>query len=82
MKRKFEQRIYNENIKYQAIIKLFFSDRLLTWRNCSTTMENVDLDKGHIMHPDSFTDIFNKFMRKHNLPDIRLHDLDIRQQLF
>jgi len=30
---------------------------------------------GHIMHPDSFTDIFKKFIRKYNLPDIRLHDL-------
>lgn len=30
---------------------------------------------GYIMHPDSFTDIFKKFIRKHNLPDIRLHDL-------
>lgn len=30
---------------------------------------------GYIMHPDSFTDIFKKFIRKYNLPDIRLHDL-------
>lgn len=30
---------------------------------------------GYIMHPDSFTDIFKKFIKKHNLPNIRLHDL-------
>jgi integrase len=30
---------------------------------------------GYIMHPDSFTDIFKKFIHKYSLPDIRLHDL-------
>lgn len=30
---------------------------------------------GYIMHPDSITDIFKKFIKRHNLPDIRLHDI-------
>jgi len=30
---------------------------------------------GCIMHPDTYTDIFKKFIKKHNLPNIRLHDL-------
>jgi integrase len=27
------------------------------------------------MHPDTVTDIFKKFIKRHNLLDIRLHDL-------
>lgn len=30
---------------------------------------------GHIIHPDTLTDTFKKFLSRHNLPDIRLHDL-------
>lgn len=30
---------------------------------------------GHIIHPDSITNIFNNFLKRHNLPSIRLHDL-------
>ncbi len=30
---------------------------------------------GYVIHPDTITDIFNKFIERHNLPDIRLHDL-------
>lgn len=30
---------------------------------------------GHITHPDTFTSIFKKFIQRHKLPDIRLHDL-------
>ncbi len=30
---------------------------------------------GYIIHPDSVTSIFNKFLKRHNLPHIRFHDL-------
>lgn len=30
---------------------------------------------GNIIHPDTLTDTFGKFMEKHDLPHIRLHDL-------
>lgn len=30
---------------------------------------------GGLMHPDSFTDMFGKFLQRHNLSHIRLHDL-------
>lgn len=30
---------------------------------------------GYIIHPDTINDIFKKFLRRHQLPDIRLHDL-------
>jgi integrase len=30
---------------------------------------------GYVIHPDTITDLFKKFMNRHNLPDIRLHDL-------
>ena len=30
---------------------------------------------GGLMHPDSFTDMFSKFIKRHDLPRIRLHDL-------
>lgn len=30
---------------------------------------------GHISHPDTITDVFKKFIKRHNLPSIRLHDL-------
>lgn len=30
---------------------------------------------GHIMHPDSFSSAFKDFIKRHNLPDLRLHDL-------
>lgn len=43
-----------------------------TWKDPEWVFATWD---GYIMHPDSFTDIFKKFIRKHNLIDIRLHDL-------
>src|SRR5690606_14015698 len=30
---------------------------------------------GYIIHPDTINDVFKKFLRRHQLPDIRLHDL-------
>ena len=30
---------------------------------------------GYIMHPDTVTSTFKEFIKKHNLPDIRLHDM-------
>jgi len=30
---------------------------------------------GHIMHPDSFSSAFKDFIKRHKLPDLRLHDL-------
>jgi integrase len=30
---------------------------------------------GYVMHPDTLTKTFKKFLRRHSLPDIRLHDL-------
>lgn len=30
---------------------------------------------GYLMHPDTFTSTFKDFLKRHSLPDIRLHDL-------
>lgn len=30
---------------------------------------------GDIIHPDTLTDLFKKFLKRHDLPDIRLHDV-------
>ena len=43
-----------------------------TWKDPEWVFSTWD---GYIIHPDTLTDLFKKFLKRHNLPNIRLHDI-------
>lgn len=61
--------LLGEHRKLQNEICLKLGDR---WKNENFIFTQWD---GAVMHPDSLTSWFKKFIRKHNLPDITIHSL-------